>query len=190
MTDKLHLDILPEEQLRLFETLSSETFIRDFYLAGGTCLAMQIGHRQSIDFDFFIPDDFNTSGIVNILTQLGISFFAYRYNIIGDFKTHRNIRLAGLKDLAAMKLEAIAGRGSKKDFIDLFFLLQRYTLQEIFSFHTQKYGTGLGNQYHHLKSLIYFEDAETEAMPVMIKPLEWDNVKTRIISLAKGFQLK
>jgi len=210
MTDKLHLDILPEEQLRLFETLSSETFIRDFYLAGGTCLAMQIGHRQSIDFDFFIPDDFNTSGIVNILTQIGtyergneekntingtlngvrISFFAYRYNIIGDFKTHHNIRLAGLKDLAAMKLEAIAGRGSKKDFIDLFFLLQRYTLQEIFSFHTQKYGTGLGNQYHHLKSLIYFEDAETEAMPVMIKPLEWDNVKTRIISLAKGFQLK
>ena len=100
MTDKLHLDILPEEQLRLFETLSSETFIRDFYLAGGTCLAMQIGHRQSIDFDFFIPDDFNTSGIVNILTQIGtyergneekntingtlngvrISFFAYRYN--------------------------------------------------------------------------------------------------------------
>ena len=102
MTDKLRLDILPEEQLRLFEKLSSQSFINDFYLAGGTCLALQIGHRKSVDFDFFIPADFKTSDIVNILTQLGnyqreneerntingslngvrISFFGYRYNII------------------------------------------------------------------------------------------------------------
>lgn len=209
MRDNLHLDILPEGQLRLFETLSSQSFINDFYLAGGTCLALQIGHRRSIDFDFFIPDDFNTSTIINRLTQIGsyqrdneekntingslnavrISFFGYHYDIIDDFKTFNKIRLAGLKDIAAMKLEAIAGRGSKKDFIDLYFLLQQYTLEEIFSFHALKYGIGLSNQYHHLKSLVYFADAETEAMPVMIKPLNWNNVKNQIISLTKSFHL-
>jgi predicted nucleotidyltransferase component of viral defense system len=210
MTDKLRLDILPEEQLRLFEKLSSQSFIKDYYLAGGTCLALQIGHRQSVDFDFFIPADFQTSDIVNILTQLGsyqreneerntingslngvrISFFGYRYNIIDDFTIFNNIRLAGMKDIAAMKLEAIAGRGSKKDFIDMFFLLQQYTLEEIFSFHSQKYGAGLSNQYHHLKSLVYFADAESEAMPLMIKPVIWEDVKTQIISLSKRFRLK
>lgn len=210
MTANLRLDILPEEQLKLFEQLSSQSFINDFYLAGGTCLALQIGHRQSVDFDFFIPADFQTADIVNILTQLGnyqreneerntingslngvrISFFGYRYNIIDDFTLHNNIRLAGTKDIAAMKLEAIAGRGSKKDFIDLFFLLQQYTLEEIFSFHAQKYGNGLSNQYHHLKSLVYFADAESEAMPLMVKPLIWSDVKTQIISLSKRFQLK
>jgi hypothetical protein len=210
MTDKLRLDILPEEQLRLFEELSSQSFINDFYLAGGTCLALQIGHRQSVDFDFFIPADFKTSDIVNILTQLGnyqreneerntmngslngvrISFFGYRYNIIDDFTIYNSIRLAGMKDIAAMKLEAIAGRGSKKDFVDLFFLLKQYTLEEIFSFHTQKYGIGLSNHYHHLKSLVYFADAESEAMPAMIKSVIWNDVKTQIISLSKRFQLK
>jgi len=210
MTDILHLDILPEEQLRLFEKLSSLNFINDFYLAGGTCLTLQIGHRQSVDFDFFIPADFETSNIVNKLIQIGsyqrdneerntingslngvrISFFGYQYDIIDEFKIYNNIRLAGLKDIAAMKLETIAGRGSKKDFVDLFFLLQQYTLEDIFSFHTQKYGVGLSNQYHHLKSLVYFADAEAEAMPLMIKPLIWKDVKSQIISLSKRFQLR
>jgi hypothetical protein len=62
-----------------------------------------------------------------------------------------------------MKLEAIAGSGSKKDFIDMFFLLQQYTLEKIFSFHALKYGAGLNNQYHHLKSLVYFADAEKKS---------------------------
>lgn len=131
MTNNLHLDILPEEQLRLFETLSSQSFITDFYLAGGTCLALQIGHRRSIDFDFFIPDDFDTSTIINRLAQIGsyqrdneekntingslngvrISFFGYRYDIIDDYKTFNKIRLAGLKDIAAIGLgRAVCGR--------------------------------------------------------------------------------
>ncbi|MBN1415504.1 MAG: nucleotidyl transferase AbiEii/AbiGii toxin family protein [Bacteroidales bacterium] len=209
MIEKLHLDILPEEQLKLFETLSVRSFIKDFYLAGGTCLALQIGHRQSIDFDFFIPDDFNTSAVIARLTQAGnyereneekntingrlnqvrISFFGYKYRIIDSFKIFNNIRLAGMKDIAAMKLEAIAGRGSKKDFIDLFFLLKEFTLKEIFTFHTEKYGTGLSNHYHHLKSLVYFTDAEAEVMPVLIHPLDWEDVKEKIISVVKGYRI-
>jgi len=209
MNDNLYPDVLPENQLQLLEALSFQPFIPDFYLAGGTCLALQNGHRRSIDFDFFIPADFDTSVIVNKLTLMGsyqrdsegkntingtlngvrISFFGYRYDIIDDFKIFNKIRLAGLKDIAAMKLEAIAGRGSKKDFIDMFFLLKRYTLEEIFTFHTRKYGTGLSNQYHLLKSLVYFADAEAEAMPVMINRLDWDDVKKQIVSCARQFRL-
>jgi predicted nucleotidyltransferase component of viral defense system len=209
MSDYLHFEVLPENQLQLFERLSAQSFFHDFYLAGGTCLALLIGHRRSIDFDFFIPADFDTSAVVNKLTYLGsykrdneekntingsldgvrISFFGYRYNIIDDFRNHNNIRLAGLKDIAAMKIEAIAGRGSKKDFIDIYFLLQRYTLNEIFEFHTLKYGTGLSNRYHHLKSLVYFTDADTEAMPLMIKPLNWDDVKNQISSCVRQHRI-
>ncbi len=209
MNTRLHLEILPEEQLKLFEELSVQTFIADFYLAGGTSLALQIGHRRSIDFDFFIPADFNTSAIIDRLIQTGtyqrdneekntingslngvrISFFGYRYDIIDDFKIYNKIRLAGLKDIAAMKLEAIAGRGSKKDFIDMFFLLKQYTIEEIFAFHALKYGTGLSNQYHLMKSLVYFVDAESEAMPVMVEPLRWNDVKSQIISCARQFPI-
>ncbi len=95
--------------------------------------------------------------------------------------------IAGLKDLAAMKLEAIAGRGSRKDFIDLYFLLNYFTINEIFLFHLHKYGEGLSNKYHLLKSLTYFEDAENEAMPLMIEPLDWENVKKQIIITVRKF---
>jgi len=207
MSHYFHSDVLPENQLKLFERLSNESFINDFYLAGGTGLALQIGHRRSIDFDFFIQADFDTSAIIGKLTNIGsykrdneekntingsldeikISFFSYRYNIIDDFRSFNKIRFAGLKDIAAMKLEAIAGRGSKKDFIDLFFLLKRFTLYEIFEFHTIKYGPGLSNRYHLLKSLVYFTDADQEAMPVMINQINWDDVKSRITSLVRQY---
>lgn len=208
MAEELHLEILPEEQLKLLELLSGETFIRDFYLAGGTGLALYLGHRQSFDFDFFIPTDFDTSQIINILTVLGkyergneekntingllygvrVSFLGYKYDIIDVFSHLNSIRLAGIRDIAAMKLEAIAGRGSKKDFVDMFFLLKHFSLEEILSFHSLKYGVGLNNQYHHLKSLVYFKDADEEAMPLMTSPLKWDKVKAQIRKVVSKFQ--
>ena len=116
MTGELHLEILPEEQQRLLTLLSEETFIKDFYLAGDTGLALCLGHRQSFDFDFFIPTDFDTSQIVNILTGLGkyergneekntingllngvrVSFLGYKYDIIDEFSHYQRIRLAGI----------------------------------------------------------------------------------------------
>ena len=70
----------------------------------------------------------------------------------------------------------------------MFFLFQRFSLKEIVEFHTQKYGVGLSNQYHHLKSLVYFADAEEEAMPVMIEPILWEEVKRSIIAKIKGLR--
>ena len=206
---ELHVSVLPQYQLKLFEELAAKQFINDFYLAGGTCLGLHIGHRQSIDFDFFIASDFNTSAIIEKLSDIGdyereneeintingslngvrISFFGYKYKLLETCSAYGSIQMAGLKDIAAMKLEAIAGRGSKKDFIDLFFLLRIFTLDELFEFHAIKYGAGLSNQYHHLKSLVYFADAENEAMPVMKEKVTWEQVKKVIIQKTKQFKL-
>ena len=98
------------------------------------------------------------------------------------------LMLAGIRDIASMKLEAIAGRGSKKDFVDMYFILNQFTLEQIFSFHALKYGVGLSNQYHHLKSLVYFNDADEEAMPLMTSPLKWVKVKAKIRSSASNFR--
>ena len=86
--------------------------------------------------------------------------------------------LAGIKDIAAMKINAVIGRGTKKDFIDLFFLLRRFTLQEMLDMYIQKYPEG--SLFIAMKSLSYFEDAESDPMPVMLSPADWNTVKAKI----------
>jgi hypothetical protein len=209
MKGELHLDILPSEQIKLFRVLSVQSFIKDFYLAGGTCLALQIGHRRSVDFDFFIPSDFDTEKIVNILVEIGtykrtneerntingilndvrISFLGYKYKNIDSFIQRNNIFLAGLKDIAAMKMEAIASRGSRKDFVDIYFLLKQFSLDEVLDFHHEKYGDHLSNRYHLLKSLVYFADADAEAMPLMVKPLPWSSVRDSITKRVRKYKM-
>ncbi len=88
-----------------------------------------------------------------------------------------------------MKLEAISGRGSKKDFIDLFFLLRHFSLPELFGKYPLKYGVEISNHYHLLKSLSYFEDAEREPMPLLFDPVKWDAVKRRIFREVKKIGL-
>jgi predicted nucleotidyltransferase component of viral defense system len=90
-----------------------------------------------------------------------------------------DIKLASVEDIAAMKLAAVTGRGSRKDFVDLFFILEKYTLPQLFDFYRQLYPDG--SEFQVLKSLVYFDDAEIEPMPVMIKPVIWEEVKARII---------
>jgi len=205
MSNDLTLNILPSSQLDLFELLSNTDFISDFYLAGGTGLALQIGHRQSIDFDFFMSYDFNTTKIIQELESIGhfelqneekntvngilnhvrISFLGYKYTIINPFIYYRKIKIAHELDIAAMKLSAISGRGNKKDFIDLYFILKKYSLDTILRFYEKKYGKGLANDYHLIKSLVYFADAEEQAMPKMIEQIEWERVKADIVKKVK-----
>ncbi len=205
MTTELHFEVLPEKQKLLFDILAKQAWISPFYLAGGTSLALQIQHRQSIDFDFFTQEDFDVSKIVEklgdfgkfkihhesqntinaVLNDIGISFFKYRYPLISDAHKHGRISIADLPDIAAMKLEAVSGRGSRKDFIDLFFLLQYFSIPEIFEKYRMKYGEGLANEYHLLKSLVYFEDAEQDPMPKMIEKISWFDVKQLVISEVK-----
>lgn len=205
----LHLDILPAEQWALFDGLAEESWLTPFYLAGGTALALHLGHRQSIDFDFFTKEAFRTRNLIERLRPFGdfellseaentlygivndvrISFFTYTYPVISPLHHYHHIAILDMLDIALMKLEAISGQGRKKDFIDLYFLLQYFPFQTLFEQYEVKYGIGISNHYHLLKSLVYFEDAEVQPMPLMHDEVEWNTIKERIVQEIKKMNL-
>ncbi len=167
-------------------------------LVGGTALALQIGHRQSVDIDLFGRIDFDFQEIgdklksigevqhlsqsrnINILSIDGIKvdFVNYRYPWIADIIVSNNIRMASKQDIAAMKLNAITGRGSKKDFIDLYYLLKQYSMSQLYDFYTQKFDDG--NLFLVKKSLLYFVDADNELMPQLTESISWYMIKDEI----------
>jgi len=167
-------------------------------LAGGTALALQIGHRKSIDLDFFGEIEFEQLAInelfrdfhsvevlqktknINIyeLNEVKVDFVNYSYPWLQKQLTIDGIVLAHKEDIAAMKIAAITGRGSKKDFIDLFFLLKIYSLQQILDFYTKKYFDA--SIFLALKSISYFDDADQEESPEMIAPINWETIKLKI----------
>lgn len=171
--------------------------IKRCYLAGGTALALQIGHRVSIDLDFFTTFDFDEKIVEQNLAQFPefikegtawktiwgkieetkFSMFYYKYPLLEKTSKFEDINLASISDITAMKIAAIGDRGTKRDFIDLFFLRKKYSLQQMLDLYNDKYGDLEEKAYHLLRSLNYFEDAQPEPMPKMIKDVDWDEVK-------------
>lgn len=196
---------LNEKTKLVLEKVEKLRPIKDFYLAGGTALAIQLGHRESIDLDFFSRKKFSVSDMEKELSSIGkyilskkddrtldgvldgvkISFFHYDYGLLYPLVKFDNMQAADERDIACMKLDAISSRGSKKDFIDIYFLLEKYSLEKLIMFFEKKYKNIEYNKLHILKSLTYFEDAEDEPMPVMIKGVEWGEVKKKIIEEAR-----
>ncbi len=195
----LHLSAISSPALGLLKTLMIQDAFSEARLVGGTALALQIGHRKSIDLDIFGEIDFDkfnkaqlfgnfnevktikSSQNINIfiIDRIKVDFVNYTYSWLEMPIVEKNIRLAGLKDIAAMKLAAITGRGSKKDFIDIYFLLKQFDLATLMNFYNKKYFDG--SEYLVLKSLTYFQDAEEDPMPEMIVNGNWNNVKETII---------
>lgn len=199
--NKLRIEILPDEQKTLLEVISDFEWFSEFYLAGGTGLALQLGHRQSIDFDFFTEKEINNPDIlrrcreiakfelfsedkntvIGALNEVRLSFMTYPYPLLEDCIRYNHMRIASLMDIAMMKLEAISSRGSKKDFVDFYFLNRTMSLDDLFAAHANKYGEDLSNRYLLQKSLVYYNDAENQPMPVMIDKVTWQNIKSAII---------
>lgn len=204
----MHEESLTKDTKRVLEALDRASFIKDFYLAGGSALALYLGHRFSLDLDWFAERFFCTPEFVKNLSKVGklsinsesektlngsldgvkISFFEYPYHLIAPKTKYKEyVYLAGKPDIAAMKLDAIATRGTYKDFIDLYFLLEEYDLGELLSFLREKF-TGINyNEIHLLKSLSYFEDAERGEMPKMIKKVSWEDVKKRLTATVEKY---
>lgn len=167
------------------------------YLAGGTALALQIGHRISYDLDFFTDRKFQAQiflkemsrfklyrhervawgTILGMLGSVKFSLFYYPYPLLKKTISFKNINIASVTDIAAMKIAAISERGTKRDFIDLYFILQKITLAEVFNFYDRKYQKLSSNLIHIKKSLVYFDDAENDPMPKMMIPVFWEKVK-------------
>lgn len=177
--DKKRIDVLP-----LFRN-----FKKDFYLGGGTALALQIGHRDSVDFDFFSEKEIDTKKLFdevrevfnghkilkiqeekNTLTVLidesiKLSFFTYKYKLLNEFINEENFKLASIEDIGCMKLSAITSRTSNKDYIDLFYILQNLELEDLLEKVSKKFPDVDRNLI--LKSLVYFDDIQNE--PILFK---------------------
>lgn len=189
--------------LELLSFLMKAELFKDFVLVGGTSLALQLGHRNSIDIDLFgqcnidevtfreTVSEFGTSTLLKksksilifSIEGIKVDFVHYPYPWLAPCHHIENLRLADMKDIAAMKLNAISGRGSKKDFIDLYFLLKYYSLEEMMRLYQQKYADG--SEFLVLKSLTYFDDADKESMPLMHQTISWEAVKKEIGALAR-----
>jgi predicted nucleotidyltransferase component of viral defense system len=181
----LHFEILDTKRKQYLDCVKEVG--KGFYLAGGTALALQLGHRDSVDFDFFVEGDIDTVvlwekiqevfvGAKLLKTQeahntlsctvagdIKLSFFGYRYPLVFPLHAEEGFSLAGLQDIGAMKLSAITSRASIKDYVDLYYILKTISLDELLQVCTKKFEVLDTNLV--LKSLVYFEDIMKE--PIM-----------------------
>lgn len=205
----MHEKVLPKGSVKLLDRLAAAGagVLEGWILAGGTGLALRFGHRISQDFDFFRTEPFEVAAMHDIFQRAGdyetlqeaehtltvicagvkLSFFFVRDPFLCPAQPYRFFAVAHEDDIALMKLVAVSGRGSRKDFIDLYrILMGEATLQHYFDLLPKKYGEGRANAYHILKSLTYFEDAEREPMPTMLEPFDWKECKAFFVREAHG----
>ena len=203
----LYYNTVDPATLDLLKKLQKADEFKKMRLAGGTSLALQYGHRKSIDLDLFGQLEISSGELIDVLKNVGqvqvikdskhIHTFSingvktdiveYSYPWIDQSIQEDDLVLASEIDIAAMKLNAVSGRGTKKDFIDVYFLLKRMSLASMIQHFERKYDDG--SAYLVLRSLTYFEDAEQDLDPVMLVPCKWNEVK-RVISAAVNEYVK
>ena len=196
----LYLETVESSTLELLKKLQRLPVLEQTRLVGGTALALQLGHRKSIDLDFFGTIDCEAeylresiAGIASltilkesphihiyIVDGIKVDIVNYKYPWLDDVVLEQGLRLASVSDIAAMKITAIIGRGTKKDFIDIAFLLHHFSLEEILHFYAAKYNDS--SVFMAMKSLAYFDDAEADPMPDMFVTQSWQQVKAYILS--------
>ena len=196
----MHSKCLPPQCPKLLSQLCDVLQKYDFILAGGTALSLQLGHRISVDLDFFTETLFSTEKIYREIKKAGlnpivlqeekgtltltinkikVSLFHYPYPFFDEKKTWKGFSVAGVRDIAAMKVIAITQRGAKRDFIDLYFILQNIPFWKIAENMVRRFSKERINPMHIGKALVYFGDAEVDPDPRYCgdKRTTWKNVK-------------
>lgn len=201
----LQFQTIEPSTLDLLRNISRHSVFLNHRLVGGTSLALQFGHRLSVDLDLFssIETDFeeilmaiksfgkvevvSRSKFINcfFINDIKVDFVSLPYKWIDDPIVYDSISLASIKDIAAMKLAAITNRGTKKDFIDIALIINQLGLSKMMKYYHEKYPDGMEMMV--LRSLVYFEDAETQPDPVMLIPYNWGEIKNLIINETKRF---
>jgi hypothetical protein len=183
--------------------------LRPFYLGGGTALALRLGHRISQDLDLFanidsLDDDLRHSIIeelrqahaVNVLRDSvfglileangqAISFFSYGYPMLEPTDLVSGVQIAGILDISLRKMNAVAGRGTRRDFYDLYFIASQVSLDELFAQSTKKYPQSRGFEMRVLVALVDFDVADQQDEPTLLLPAEWSEVKAFFITEAR-----
>ncbi|MFN6088856.1 MAG: nucleotidyl transferase AbiEii/AbiGii toxin family protein [Cyclobacteriaceae bacterium] len=198
----LHKDpfIVKPATFKLIQQLQALPELREFYLVGGTALALQLGHRNSIDIDLFTKNDFTPESLLkfiqsafsiqpsfatkntllSIINSIKVDFICHAYPLVLPPITEEGIIFLSLQDVAAMKLNAISNSGKRlKDFIDVYFLLEHFSLKEMIEFYTIKYPRF--NPLIALKAINYFEDIDPAIDPPKLRAkLPLSEIKKRI----------
>jgi len=193
-----HKEAIEPGTLELLKALQTETILKDFHLAGGTSLAIQIGHRESIDLDLFTQNDFDTNTLLEYLEpsfgfklnfssnntlkgyidNVNIDLIAHKYPLVKYPIVEDGVSLMSIEDIAAMKLNAIAGNGTRsKDFIDIYFIFKQFSIEDILEFYKIKYNDR--NRLHVIKSLNYFDDISEQDFPKMILEEDLSLIKVK-----------
>jgi hypothetical protein len=194
----MRTDILNKRQKSALALLKGSPEVSKFYLAGGTALALHLGHRYSKDFDFFTNKQFKVETLLRGLQRRGkcqdirkdwgtlflefdailCSFIFYKYPLLDPpAMTSWGFGIVSVREIGAMKIMAIGDRGRRRDFVDLYFIVRDLGIEKVWQdFETKYAGTGY-DSYHFLRALTYFDDAEPENMPKMIEEVEWKEVK-------------
>ncbi len=200
-------EILSEKAVKTAASISAQ--IEAFYLAGGTGLALQLGHRFSDDLDFFSENPFNVDAVIDAIQPdhvfyssrgtihceidgIRVSLLFYSVPLAYPTLHWQNIKIADIKDIAAEKIKTISRRGSKKDFVDLYAIIRlKYSVAEVCTIFNNRFGGSDINFYHVLKSLTFYEDAEEDPMPRMNAPHKmwtWDTIKSFFLSNIELFE--
>jgi hypothetical protein len=192
-----HREAISASTGKTLRALSEAKLLDRFYLAGGTGLALRLGHRLSLDLDFFAPEPFEeeivlqqaqklpgfalvTKGPQTLHTTIQgtkVSFLGYAYPLLFPLTQFLDVQVADARDIACMKLSAIAGRGTRRDFVDLYVCAREFGPGELLQLFDRKYSQTRYNRLHVLKSLTFFADAEKDPMPNMLAPLDWEELK-------------
>lgn len=202
------------EQIELLKEIMKMPFFNDFYLAGGTNLALKYAHRHSIDLDLFIEKEFDIDrsnqinkvlndhfknrfesiavtdiGVFAFIDNIKVDFVHFPYPMLSNLVDINGFRLASDLDIAAMKINAINGRGSRKDFYDIHLLFSKFGLNEMLDAYKLKFN--VDNLSMALRSLVYFEDAEHDMNPnntvESLNGVFWGEVKSSMIAKVKKF---
>lgn len=206
---KPHLEVLGRAQRRVLAKLGPLADARRFYLAGGTGLALQLGHRRSVDFDWFTEgrlidplglardiqeddvalrvDQTERGTLHGRVSGVRVSFIEYRYQLLEEplRLPGAPVALASLEDIACMKLSAVTQRGARKDFVDLHAIGQRLRLSEMLRLYQKKFS--LRDVGPVLVALTYFDDADRERAPPMLQRVEWTAVKATLRRWVEAF---
>ena len=197
----LHTETIESSALELLKSLQQKEYFQNFYLVGGSALALYYGHRRSDDIDLFSKDNFDAKQLLEQIHQdfsyqlsytaksllkgtisgVKVDVIAHRYPFLRDPITVDSISLLSEEDIIAMKLNAVSISGQRsKDFIDIYYGLKNYTICDMIEFYKAKYNQQ--DASHVLKSLIYFDDVDLADWPVLVKDpdLKWETVMNKI----------
>ena len=208
----MYWNIIDKDRYQLLKNIMDIVAIPDFYMIGGTALSLQLGLRESFDFDFCVPIQFNNELLLEELEKIGdikvkqnqkgtcdviingvqVSFFYYPNKVIKELITTPEmpkLKMASILDIAIMKIVAIGGRGAKKDFFDLYNIINKYkvTIKELAEGLIKKYGNKT-NYVNIIMGLSYFEDAEQEVLPKTFVEYNWEEIKDFFINYQKEFR--